>query len=327
MKKIFTFVLGAFMALSASASTIFVEFTEDYVTFEKGCDEVYDWDAEGFVNEYFWDFHGHIDGAYDVRVSYRSKVEKLEGTYDVGDLQSLTELKDLHQNRTIWFESGTVTITRGEGDDDNLYVKCEIVGRDAQDYTTQDYVINLTYSPKAEGLPGDEDSDFLMNFASYTIDDELADEGTVYVEARDENRNYVVLEVNLPENATQLVAGTYDIVVVENEDYPYQSITAGSYQYEEPQASFASVLAEDGETIEKVWYIVSGKVFVKENMDIAIAANNSLGKRLAIVLHANSQAAVEMTGVATKAIKTIENGMIVIEHNGVRRNVIGQVVR
>jgi len=179
MKKFFTFVLGAFMALSASASTIFVEFNEDQVTFEKGYDEDFE--------EYFWDFQGHIDGCYHVRVFYISKVEELEGTYDVGDLQSLTELKDLHQNRTIWFESGTVTITKGEGDDDKIYVKCEIVGRDAQDYLTQDYVINLTYSPKA--------------------------------------------------------------------------------------------------------------------------------------------AAVEMTGVATKAIKTIENGMIVIEHNGVRRNVIGQVVR
>ena len=318
MKKIFTLFLGAFFALSASASTIFVEFNEDQVTFEKGYDEDFE--------EYFWDFQGHIDGAYEVRVFYTSKVEKLEGTYDVGDLQDLTELKDLHQNRTIWFESGKVTITKGEGDDDNLYVKCEIVGRDADDHLTQDYVINLTYSPKAEGLPGDEDSEFLINFKSYTIDDELADEGTVYVEARDENRNYVVLEVNLPENATQLVAGTYEVAVVEDEDYPYQSVTAGSYLYGEPQPSFASVLAEDGETIEKVWYIVYGKVFVKENMDIAIAANNSLGKRLAIVLHGNSQA-VEMTGVATKAIKTIENGMIVIEHNGVRRNVIGQVVR
>ena len=144
MKKIFTFVLGAFMALNASASTIFVEFTEDYVTFEKGYDEDFE--------EYFWDFQGHIDGCYHVRVFYTSKVEELEGTYDVGDLQDQTELKDLHQNRTIWFESGTVTITKGEGDDDNLYVKCVIVGRDAQDYLTQDYVINLTYSPKAAAV-------------------------------------------------------------------------------------------------------------------------------------------------------------------------------
>ena len=140
MKKLFTIFLGAIMALSASASTIFVEFNEDQVTFEKGYDEDFE--------EYFWDFQGHIDGCYHVRVFYISKVEELEGTYDVGDLQDQTELKDLHQNRTIWFESGTVTITKGEGDDDNLYVKCEIVGMDAQDYTTQDYVINLTYSPK-----------------------------------------------------------------------------------------------------------------------------------------------------------------------------------
>lgn len=181
MKKLFTIFLGAIMALSASAS-IYVVFNEDQVTFEKGYDEV--------DEEYFWDFQGHIDGAYDVRVFYTSEVEELEGTYDVGDLQSLTELKDLHQNRTIWFDSGTVTITKGEGDDDKIYVKCEIVGMDAHDYTTQDYVIDLTYSPKAA-----------------------------------------------------------------------------------------------------------------------------------------EQTAVEMTGVATKAIKTIENGMIVIEHNGVRRNVIGQVVR
>ena len=142
MKKIFNLFLGAFFALSASAA-VNVEFKEDQVTFEKGGDEI-----EG----YFWDFQGHIDGAYDVRVFYVSDVEELEGTYDVGDLQDQTELKDLQHNRTIWFDSGTVTITKGEGDDNKIYVKCEIVGRDAQDYTTQDYVINLTYSPKADAV-------------------------------------------------------------------------------------------------------------------------------------------------------------------------------
>ena len=59
------------MALNASASTIFVEFTEDYVTFEKGYNEE--------DEEYFWDFQGHIDGCYHVRVFYTSKVEELEG--------------------------------------------------------------------------------------------------------------------------------------------------------------------------------------------------------------------------------------------------------
>ena len=143
MKKIFTLFLGAFFALSASAA-VNVEFKEDQVTFEKGYDEVYD--------DYYWDFQGHIDGAYDVRVFYVSDVEELEGTYDVADLQDQTELKDLHQNRTIWFYSGTVTITKGEGDDNKIYVKCEIVGMDADDFTTQDSVINLTYSPKATAV-------------------------------------------------------------------------------------------------------------------------------------------------------------------------------
>ena len=143
MKKLFTFVLGAFMALNASAA-VHIEFNEDQVTFEKWYDEVYD--------DYYWDFQGHIDGAYDVRVFYVSDVEELEGTYDVGDLQDQTELKDLQHNRTIWFDSGTVTITKGEGDDNKIYVKCEIVGMDAQNYTTQDYVINLTYSPKATAV-------------------------------------------------------------------------------------------------------------------------------------------------------------------------------
>lgn len=317
MKKIFTFVLGAFMALSASAEAIHISFTEG-VNFEDG-------EEEG--GRYYWKFTGD-DASYFASIYYSAAEAKLEGIYTVGDLiESLTYVMDKQTNRIIVFNRGTVQVERGEAD--TLHLHATVVGRYEDENTTNNYVIDLYYAPKAaEGLPGDEDSEFLMNFESYTIDDELADEGMVYVEALDENRNYVVLEVSLPENATQLVAGTYEVAVVEDEDYPYQSVTAGSYQYGEPQPSFASVLAEDGETIEKVWYIVYGKVFVKENMDIAIAANNSLGKRLAIVLHGNSQAAIEMTSVATApAIKIIENGMIVIEHNGVRSNVIGQVVR
>lgn len=304
MKKIFTFVLGAFMALSASAVTN-INLTENLqFTHEGGR----------------WEFYGE-DADYAVYVTSAAG-DKFEGTYDVSEVTAQIVYKPTY--RSIWFDYGTITITKDEAN--VLHLFCDIIGKYDDGNTADRFLISLDYAEATEALPGDENSDFLINFESYTIDDELADEGMVYVEAWDENRYYVVLEVSLPENATQLVAGTYDVAVVENEDYPYQSITAGSYLYGEPQASFASVLAEDGETIEKVWYIVSGKVFVKANMDIAIAANNSLGKRIAVVLHANSQA-VEMTGVATKAIKTIENGMIVIEHNGVRRNVIGQVVR
>ena len=138
----------------------------------------------------------------------------------------------------------------------------------------------------------DENTDFEVNFATYTVDDEyLAEYGSIYVEAKDNNNNYIILDITLPENAESLVAGTYNVVVVENDEYPYQSVTAGFYYDDEDDGgiypSYAAVTS--GEDLEKIWYIVSGTVIVDENLAITVNAKNSLGKSVKAVLAAKGE--------------------------------------
>ena len=47
----------------------------------------------------------------------------------------------------------------------------------------------------------------------------------------------------------------------------------------------------------------------------------------AILVSINSGTAIDNTTVETKAVKRIENGMLVIEKDGVRYNAFGQVIR
>ena len=154
------------------------------------------------------------------------------------------------------------------------------------------------------------EAEFLVNFKSYELKDN--GDGSVLVTAQDENRNHIELDITLPEATTYLAPGTYPIVVVgEDDDYPYQSVTAGSYDEENNKLvpSYAAVWKENGQFIEKVWYIVSGYMFVKENMDIAVSANNSLGKRLACVLHPGNVTPTEPTDqdLAKEVITLIGN--------------------
>ena len=171
----------------------------------------------------------------------------------------------------------------------------------------------------------DENADFNIAFASYTVNDQsLAEDGDVYVEAQDANNNYIVLDIMVPEDVDGLVAGTYPVDATET--YPAQTVVAGIYD-EGVYPSFAAVLSSDGENLEKVWYIVSGTVVIDADLNITVTAKNSLGKDVKATLAGPKGTGVEKNNVAAKAVKTIENGMIVIELDGVRHNIIGQVIR
>ena len=175
-----------------------------------------------------------------------------------------------------------------------------------------------------EDHPLDEDADFAAVFASYTIDDsDLEEYGNLYVEAMDDEGYYIVLDITLPEGAEGLVAGIYP--VDDSYEYPYQTVTAGIYDEESAYPSFAAVLGEEG--IENIWWIVAGEVIVDEELNITVDAVNSLGREVVALLAAPGESAVETTKVAGAAVKSIENAMLIIERNGVRYNVMGQVVR
>ena len=128
------------MALSASAETINISFTEEQVTFDNGFED----------GDYYWDFVGY-NANYTVALSYYGE-EKLVGTYDVGDeLDSYhSKIVDKQTGHTFEFESGTITISKGEGDKLHLHCEAEAMYYDyaAEQLTRNNYVIDMYYTPE-----------------------------------------------------------------------------------------------------------------------------------------------------------------------------------
>ena len=138
MKKIFTFVLGAFIALSASAETINISFTEEQVTFQNGYDE---------YDDYYWEFVGD-NANYVVTLVYYGDEEKLVGTYDVGDELncSLSKIVDRQTGHNFWFDSGTIVITK---EANTLHLHCEAKAiYNGGPVIINDYVIDMDYTPE-----------------------------------------------------------------------------------------------------------------------------------------------------------------------------------
>lgn len=173
--------------------------------------------------------------------------------------------------------------------------------------------------------PYDEDSDFIHDFASYTLDYEYLEEyGSVYVEAEEDNL-YVILDVVLPEDAEDLVPGVYPID--DSGEYPYGTVTAGFdagdiYGF---QASFAGTT--DGEYIEQVWWIVEGSVTIDEDLNISVVGKNSLGRAIKINLAGDGKQAVDNVHEDAQTTKFIENGQVFIRKGNKTFNVLGAQVK
>lgn len=177
--------------------------------------------------------------------------------------------------------------------------------------------------------PWDEETDFIKTFASYTIDDSDFEEyGSLYVETLDDDMNYIILDITLPTGATGLVPGVYTI----DDTYDLKTVHSGIYDEDYGIIpSYAAVLVEEeGELmIDNIWWIVAGTVTIDDELNITVEATNSLGKIVKVYLTAESgdPTAITNTAIDTKAVKTIENGQLIIEKAGLKYNVMGQQIR
>ena len=192
------------------------------------------------------------------------------------------------------------------------------------------FTLNITAvvaEPEDDTYKYDEASDFGRHFASYEIDDsDLAEYGSLYVIAQDAEDYYIILDITLPEGATELVAGEYPIA----EQYLTQTVHAGSYyaDYESVVPSYAATLIEQGDKmyLDKIWYLVAGTVTITESGVIEVQAENSLGNKVTARLGEYPEG-IENTDADVIATKRVVNGNLVIEKNGVKYNAIGTILK
>ena len=89
-------------------------------------------------------------------LSYDQEEGKLVGTYDVGEELDgyFSKIVDKQTGHTFEFESGSITIAKGEGDKLHLHCEAEAMYYDyaAEQVTRNNYVIDFEYTPEATGV-------------------------------------------------------------------------------------------------------------------------------------------------------------------------------
>lgn len=157
-----------------------------------------------------------------------------------------------------------------------------------------------------------EDTDFIVDFASYDLDTDYLQYGVIYVDATNSANQFVGLEVFVPNGATTLAAGVYPI----NNSQAPQTVSASTGVNSNNQLTYslAGSTTADGYVAVPLWFMVSGTVTVNTNGSIVIDALNSYGRAIQCTLGAWS--AVDQISADASASKRIVNGMLLIERNG-----------
>ena len=290
------------------------------------------WDSESATLEFtdatedqgWWQLRGQ-DDTYYITLSNLNMLDAAAGTYTAAELDpeySFVEI--LATEEDITFVSGSITLDVDA--DGNAMVSGSLVGADGNTYV----LTILAEAQEVDYYPYDAESDFVVNFTSYTVDDSALEEyGSVYVKAQDAEGNYIILDITLPENADGLVAGTYPI----SANYDIQSVHAGFYSpdYSSFIPSYAATLIEqDGQYYyNDLWWIVSGTVIVDANLNVTVNAVNSLGSAVTVTLAGQSgESGIEAVELdAQTNAKRLINGNLFIIRDGKMFNGMGARVR
>ena len=274
--------------------------------------------ADGSFGDYvesygFWMVEAQNDDYYISLSNEDLEIAQAAGTYTAADLYA-EDSYILTETDSISFVSGSIVLAvDAEG---VATVTGSLVGNDGNTY-----ILNIV-CPAPDEHEYDDDSDFIRNFSSYTIDTEyLSEYGEINVEASDEAGYQIVLDLYVPTGASGLVAGTYEI----NSTYEAGTVAAGIFYDGGIYPSFAGIATTEGLT--NVWYLVSGTVVVDANLNITVNALNSLGHTIKVTLSAASQTGIEETLAAGKAAKVVRDGQVRILKAEKTFNVTGARIR
>lgn len=173
----------------------------------------------------------------------------------------------------------------------------------------------------------DETEDFTADFASYEVNDLMAEDlGSVLVEAyNEENGAFVALQLMLPQGEKHLTAGVYPLSYTEEP----QTALASRGMYAAYATYSLAGYANENREYSHIWYLVSGAVTVSENGAIQVEAVNSNDRVVRCNL-AGATGVESVSGLTDERIsgqKIIRDGQLLIEHNGKIYNAFGVELR
>lgn len=271
------------------------------------------------ADEGWWQIMGQNEG-YAVSLSNVGGATEAAGTYTIDQMDpAYTYVKPVNGTEKITFTEGSVVVAV-DAETEIVTVTATLLGTDGNTYD-----ISMVYDPsKVDPYQYDEEEDdFEYTFESYIVNDKyVATKGILVVNAQSET-TAVTMYLIPAQGQTALTAGEYAVATVP----AYGTVLAGSYNQGVSPSYAATLVTEAGQLyLDQVWYFVSGKVTVDANLNIVVDALNSKGKTIKATLKGEEQG-IEDVDAAVKAIKTIKNGQLIIEKNGVQYNAQGAVIR
>lgn len=263
-------------------------------------------------------------------VSLAAYTEEVAGTYTEAELAEAAAycyvVTDITDESYKFFEMISANITVAVNGDD-VTITGTFIGFDGTETVQFNLSLKAT-ATEAEDTehPGDQEVDFIHNFAEYEVDDSnLEDWGSLYVQAMDDDLNYIILDITLPAGAQDLVAGEYPILGSYDEQSVYAGKFNSTYGY---IPSFAAILVEEEGQLyygEEFWWLAEGTITIDEEAVITVDAVNTKGAKIKVVLGATE--GIENTEAAVKAVKVVRDGQLIIIKNGVEFNAQGAVIK
>lgn len=187
-----------------------------------------------------------------------------------------------------------------------------------------------SYKFEAEGSAGgcteydaEEGNDFIVDFADFEINDQyLESYGVLFIEAENEENEFISIELWLPSGASELVAGEYPVSDEEGEPQTvFAGLLDGGFLY----GSYAGSVDEEGYINVPFWFLVNGKVTVNENGSIDVDAVNCAGAK--IQCHLGEAQGIENVELTKNAKKVVVDGILYIVRDNKMFDVHGTQVR
>lgn len=166
-----------------------------------------------------------------------------------------------------------------------------------------------------------EDADFEAVYNDYLMDTSAASEGVVYVQGANESSAAVIAFI-IPAGDTTLVAGSYKCNLT---GQPMTVYTGSCDGYSVNPSFFGTINAQG--YLTQLWFPYQGNIVVDEKGVIVVDVINTYDRTIKVTLNPKKEQGVEnVEKDATNAAKRLENGLLIIEKNGVQYNVIGNVI-